>query len=153
MANTNEIMNAFFGVSGLEKITVNESSNIYKKESFNKFMCDTFPQYVEGGIIPSSKYEGVAKKARKKLRLLLLQVLETFQAQKSEENRKIFAMQFAKFYSEYYIVNDYTLASVTNGRMKQDSIDIIQKTLPQLKMLLEQQATQKQQATNEKKKK
>lgn len=145
-------MNAFFGVSGFEKITVNESSNIYKKESFNKFMCDTFPQYVEKGAITPSKYESVAKKARKKLRLLLLQVLETFQAQRSEENRKKFAMQFANFYSEYYIVNDYTLASVTNGRMKQDSIDLIQKTLPQLKMLWEQQAiNKKQQATNEKK--
>lgn len=141
MANVNETINAFFGINGIEKVTVNENSNIYKKDAFNKFMCDTFPQYVEGGIIPPSKYESVAKKARKKLRLILLQIFEMFAAQKSEDAKKKFAIQFAKFYSEFYIVNNYTLASVTNGRMKPESIAIIQKYLPQLKTLLEQQAT------------
>lgn len=143
MANVNSTLNAFFGVNGIEKVTVNESSNIYKKERFNAFMVEQFPQYVEGGVIPPSKYEGVAKKARKVLRVMLLQIFEMFAAQKTKEQKKKFAIQFAKFYSEFYIVNDYTLASVTNGKLKAESQAIIQKYLPELKLLLTEQTEKK----------
>lgn len=143
MANVNSTLNAFFSVNGIEKVTVNESSNIYKKERFNAFMVEQFPQYVEGGVIPLSKYEGVAKKARKVLRVMLLQIFEMFAAQKTKEQKKKFAIQFAKFYSEFYIVNDYTLASVTNGKLKAESQAIIQKYLPELKLLLTEQTEKK----------
>ena len=143
MSNINSTINQFFGVDGLEKVTVNENSNIYKKESFNAFMVQQFPQYVENGVIPPSKYEGVAKKTRKVLRTMLLQIFEMFAKQKTKEAQKKFAIQFAKFYQEFYIVNDYTLASVTNGRLKPESQQIIQTYLPQLKTLLEEQKVKK----------
>lgn len=139
MSNINSTINQFFGVDGLEKVTVDEKSNIYKKESFNAFMVQQFPQYVENGVIPPSKYEGVAKKTRKVLRTMLLQIFEMFAKQKTKESQKKFAIQFAKFYQQFYIVNDYTLSSVTNGRMKPESQQIIEKYLPQLKTLLEEQ--------------
>lgn len=143
MSNINSTINQFFGVDGLEKVTVNENSNIYKKEAFNAFMVQQFPQYVENGVIPPSKYESVAKKARKVLRTMLLQIFEMFAKQKTKEAQKKFAIQFAKFYQQFYIVNDYTLASVTNGRMKPESQQIIQTYLPQLKTLLEEQKVKK----------
>lgn len=143
MANLNATLNQFFGIDGIEKVTVNENSNIYKKEAFNAFMIKQFPQYVENGVIPPSKYENVARKARKMLRIMLLQIFEVFARQKTKEAQKKFAIQFAKFYQEFYIVNDYTLASVTNGRMKPESQQIIQTYLPQLKTLLEEQKVKK----------
>lgn len=139
----NNTLNQFFGVDGIEKVTVNENSNIYKKEAFNAFMVEQFPQYAENGVIPPSKYENVAKKTRKVLRTMLLQIFEMFAKQKTKEAQKKFAIQFAKFYQQFYIVNDYTLASVTNGRLKVDSQQIIQTYLPQLKMLLEEQKVKK----------
>lgn len=139
MTNVNATLNQFFGVNGIEKVTVNESSNIYKKEAFNAFMLQQFPQYAENGAIPPSKYESVAKKTRKILRTMLLQIFEMFARQKTKEQQKKFALQFAQFYQQFYIVNDYTLESVTNGRLKPENQQIIQKYLPQLKLLLEEQ--------------
>lgn len=143
-------MSQFFGVEGLDKVTISEKGNVYKKEAFNKAMREYFPQYLEeNGEIPVSKYESLAKKTRKKLRMCLLQILETFNAQKTIEAQKKFAIQFAKFYSEFYIVNDYTLSSVTNGRMSEDSQQLIIKQLPKIHALLQEQ---KAPATAEKKK-
>lgn len=150
MANSNFIMSQFFGVEGLDKVTITEKGNVYKKEAFNKAMREYFPQYLENGEIPASKYESLAKKTRKKLRMCLLQILEAFNVQKTIEAQKKFAIQFAKFYSEFYIVNDYTLSSVTNGRMSEDSQQLIAKQLPKIHALLEEQ---KAPATTEKKKK
>lgn len=143
MTNVNATLNQFFGVDGIEKVTINETSNIYKKEAFNAFMVQQFPQYAENGVIPPSKYEGVAKRTRKVLRIMLLQIFETFARQKTKEAQKKFAIQFAKFYQQFYIVNDYTLSSVTNGRLKPKSQQIIQTCLPQLKTLLEEQTSKK----------
>lgn len=144
MTNVNATLNQFFGVDGIEKVTINETSNIYKKEAFNAFMVQQFPQYAENGVIPPSKYEGVAQKTRKVLRIMLLQIFETFARQKTKEAQKKFAIQFAKFYQQFYIVNDYTLSSVTNGRLKPESQQIIQTCLPQLKTLLEEQTSKKE---------
>lgn len=144
MTNVNATLNQFFGVDGIEKVTINETSNIYKKEAFNAFMVQQFPQYAENGVIPPSKYEGVAKRTRKVLRIMLLQIFEMFARQKTKEAQKKFAIQFAKFYQQFYIVNDYTLSSVTNGRLKPQSQQIIQTCLPQLKTLLEEQTSKKE---------
>lgn len=135
------VISQFFGVEGIEKVTVSANGNIYKKEAFNAFMVQQFPQYAENGVIPPSKYEGVAKKARKVLRVMLLQIFEMFAAQKTQEQKKKFALQFAKFYAEFYVVNDYTLASVTNGKLKVESQQIISKYLPEIRQLLDQQKT------------
>lgn len=139
----NSIINQFFGVDGLEKVNVTSAGNVYKKETFDKFMVQQFPQNVENGIIIPSKYETTAKKARKVLRTMLLEVCEMFLNQKTNEQKKKFAIQFAKFYSEFYIVNDYTLESVTNGKLKPESQEIIAKCLPEIKTLLEEQKTTK----------
>ena len=137
----NSIINQFFGIEGLEKVNVTSAGNVYKKETFDKFMVDQFPQNVENGIIIPSKYETTAKKARKVLRTMLLQICEMFLNQKTKEQKKKFAIQFAKFYSEFYIVNNYTLESVTNGKLKPESQEIITKCLPEIKTLLEEQKT------------
>lgn len=132
-------MSQFFGIDGLDKVTITEKGNIYKKEAFNKAMREYFPQYLDNGEIPASKYKSLANKTRKKLRMCLLQILEAFNAQKTIEAQKKFAIQFAKFYSEFYIVNDYTLSSVTNGRMSEDSQQLIAKQLPKIHALLDSQ--------------
>lgn len=139
----NSIINQFFGVEGLEKVNVTSTGSVYKKEAFDTFMIEQFPQYIENGVIAPSKYEIVAKKARKTLRIMLLQVCEMFLNQKTIEQKKKFALQFAKFYNTFYIVNDYTLSSVTNGKLKLESQEIITKCLPQIKALLEEQKTTK----------
>lgn len=139
MSTSNFIMSQFFGIEGLDKVTITEKGNVYKKEAFNKAMRKYFPQYLENGEIPASKYESLARKTRKKLRMCLLQILEAFNAQKTIEAQKKFAIQFAKFYSEFYIVNDYTLSSVTNGRMSEDSQQLIAKQLPKIHALLDSQ--------------
>lgn len=149
MANSNFILSQFFNVNGLDKVTVTKKGNVYKKEAFNKAIREYFPQYLENGEIPASKYKALANKTHKKLRLCLLQILEMFNAQKTIEAQKKFAIQFAKFYSEFYIVNDYTLLSVTNGRMSEDSQQLIAKQLPKIHALLEEQKALK---TTEKKK-
>lgn len=143
----NSIINQFFGIEGLEKVNVTSAGNVYKKETFDKFMVNQFPQNVENGIIIPSKYETTAKKARKILRTMLLQICEMFLNQKTNEQKKKFAIQFAKFYSEFYIVNDYTLESVTNGKLKPESQLIITKCLPEIKTLLEEQKTTTQKTT------
>lgn len=135
----NSIINQFFGIEGLEKVQVSSASSIYKKEAFDNFMVNQFPQNVENGIIIPSKYEVTAKKARKVLRTTLLQICEMFLNQKTNEQKKKFAIQFAKFYSEFYIVNTYTLESVTNGKLKLESQKILTKCLPEIKTLLEEQ--------------
>lgn len=139
----NSVINQFFGIEGIEKVTVTSNGNIYKKEAFNAFMVKQFPQYAENGVIPPSKYTKVAKKAREMLRVLLLQIFEMFAAQKTPEQKKKFALQFAKFYSEFYVINDYTLQSVTNGKLKPESQQIIQTYLPQIRELLDLQQTTK----------
>ena len=78
---------------------------------------------------------------------MLLQICEMFLNQKTNEQKKKFAIQFAKFYSEFYIVNDYTLESVTNGKLKPESQLIITKCLPEIKTLLEEQKTTTQKTT------
>lgn len=134
---TNAVITQFFGIDGIEKISVTESGNIYKKEAFNAFMVQQFPQYVENGVIAPSKYESVAKKARKVLRVMLLQIFEMFAKQTTKSAKEKFAIQFAKFYAEFYIVNDYTLSSVTNGKLKPESQAIISKYLPEINNILQ----------------
>lgn len=136
MSKTNSVINQFFGIEGIEKIEVTESGNIYKKEAFNAFMVQQFPQNVENGAIIPSKYESTAKKARKQLRTLLLQVLEMFARQSTENAKQKFAIQFAKFYAEFYIVNDYSVTSVTNGKMKSENLAIISENLPKINAIL-----------------
>lgn len=154
----NSIMNQFFGIEGLEKVQVSSAaSSVYKKETFDSFMVNQFPQNVENGIIIPSKYESTAKKARKVLRTTLLQICEMFLNQKTNEQKKKFAIQFAKFYSEFYVVNNYTLESVTNGKLKLESQKILTKCLPEIKTLLEEQqktttTTKKSQQKNHNKK-
>lgn len=138
----NSIINQFFGIEGLEKVNVTSASSVYRKEAFDNFMVNQFPQNVENGIIIPSKYESTAKKARKVLRTTLLQICEMFLNQKTNEQKKKFAIQFAKFYNEFYIVNNYTLESVTNGKLKLESQKILTKCLPEIQTLLKEQKLQ-----------
>lgn len=115
---------------------------IYNKKAFDAFCVDAFPESVIDGVIMPSKYEIVAKKARKKLRQFLLQTLEAFLQCKDAKNKEKFAKEFAKFYSEFYRVNDYSVASVTNGKMKTDAIATITKAMQQLAVM--QQKSEKQ---------
>lgn len=149
MKQTNSVINQFFGVNGIEKIEISESGNIYKKEAFNAFMIQQFPQSVENGVIIPSKYESTAKKARKVLRTLLLQVCEMFARQTTKSAKEKFAIQFAKFYSQFYIVNDYSVNSVTNGKMKAENIAVIANVLPEINAILSAMKVN----TNEKKSK
>lgn len=137
MKTINSVINQFFGVDGIEKVNVTNGGNIYKKDAFDAFMIQQFPQYVENGVIALSKYEGVSKKARKVLRVMLLQIFEMFAKQTTKQAKEKFAIQFAKFYANFYIVNDYTLTSVTNGKLKPESQAIINKYLPEIKNLLD----------------
>ena len=114
----------------------NNTQTIYKSETFNAYMRECNETLLdEKGEIPPTKLEKAIKKTRKKIRLLLLDILETFKKQKDKEKQKIFANEFAKFYSSFYLINDYTLNSVTNGKMKPESITLINETLPLLKAL------------------
>lgn len=128
--------NAEILLNGANNASANNAQTIYKSETFNAYMKSVNETLLdEKGEIPPTKYEKAVKKTRKKIRLLLLDILENFKRQTDKSKQKTFANEFAKFYSSFYLVNDYTLASVTNGKMKPESINLINETLPQLKAL------------------
>lgn len=131
MAN---ILNKFFTESANVVANVNNVDNsvIYNKKAFDAFCVDAFPESVIDGVIMPSKYESVAKKARKKLRQFLLHILEAFLQCNDAKSKEKFAKEFATFYAEFYRVNDYTVASVTNGKMKAESVATITKAMQQL---------------------
>ena len=134
MAN---MLNKFFTESANVVANANNADNgvIYNKKAFDAFCADAFPESVVDGVIMPSKYEMVAKKARKKLRQFLLQTLEAFLQCRDAKSKEKFAKEFANFYSEFYRVNDYTVASVTNGKMKADAIETITKAMQQLAIM------------------
>lgn len=134
MAN---MLNNFFTESANVVANVNNADNgvIYNKKAFDAFCVDAFPESVIDGAIAPSKYENVAKKARKKLRQFLLQTLEAFLQCKDAKSKEKFASEFANFYAEFYRVNDYTVASVTNGKMKAESVATITKAMQQLEKM------------------
>ena len=142
MAN---MLNNFFTESAnvIAKSANADNGTIYNKKAFDAFMIDAFPESVTDGAIAPSKYENCAKKARKKLRQFLLQTLEAFLSVTDKKQKEKFASEFAKFYSEFYKCNDYSVASVTNGKMKAESIATITKAMQGLKAM---------QTANEKKK-
>lgn len=125
----------------IEKTANAENGTIYNKKAFDAFIIDSYPESVADGEIMPSKYENCAKKARKKLRNFLLQTLEAFLSVSDKKQKEKFAKEFANFYTEFYKVNDYSVASVTNGKMKAESIATITKALKELKAL--QTATEK----------
>ena len=134
MAN---ILNKFFTESANVVANANNADNgvIYNKKAFDAFCVDAFPESVVDGVIMPSKYEIIAKKARKKLRQFLLQTLEAFLQCHDAKSKEKFAKEFANFYAEFYRVNDYTVASVTNGKMKAESVATITKAMQQLKAM------------------
>ena len=140
MAN---ILNKFFTESANIVANANNADNgtIYNKKAFDAFIIDSYPENVVNGEIMPSKYENCAKKARKKLRNFLLQTLEAFLSVSDKKQKEKFAKEFANFYTEFYKTNDYSVASVTNGKMKAESIATITKALQELKTL--QTATEK----------
>lgn len=148
MAN---MLNNFFTESAnvIVKSANADNGTIYNKKAFDAFCVDAFPESVIDGVITPSKYEIVAKKARKKLRQFLLQTLEAFLQCKDAKNKEKFAKEFANFYAEFYRVNDYTVASVTNGKMKADAIATITKAMQQLAIM---QKNEKKQEKQEKQK-
>lgn len=131
MAN---MLNKFFTESANVVANANNADNgiIYNKKAFDAFCVDAFPESVIDGVIMPSKYESVAKKARKKLRQFLLQTLEAFLQCNDAKSKEKFAKEFATFYAEFYRVNDYTVASVTNSKMKAESVATITKAMQQL---------------------
>lgn len=131
MAN---MLNNFFTESAnvIAKSANADNGTVYNQKAFNAFMVDAFPESVVDGAIMPSKYESVTKKARKKLRQFLLQTLEAFLQCNDAKSKEKFAKEFATFYAEFYRVNDYTVASVTNGKMKAENIAIITKAMQQL---------------------
>ena len=141
MAN---MLNKFFTESAnvIAKSANADHGTIYNKKAFNAFCVDAFPESVIDGVIAPSKYEKVAKKARKKLRQFLLQTLEAFLSVTDKKQKENLAREFAKFYSEFYRVNDYTVASVTNSKMKAESLATITKAMQQLAIM--QQKSEKQ---------
>lgn len=152
MAN---MLNNFFTESAnvIAKSANAENGTIYNKKAFDAFCVDAFPESVVDGAIAPSKYENVAKKARKKLRQFLLQTLEAFLQCKDAKTKEKFASEFAKFYAEFYRVNDYTVASVTNGKMKADATATITKAMQQLEKMQEskKQESKKQEKQESKK--
>lgn len=143
MAN---MLNKFFTESANVVANANNADNgvIYNKKAFDAFCVDAFPESVVDGAIAPSKYENVAKKARKKLRQFLLQTLEAFLQCKDAKNKEKFAKEFANFYAEFYRVNDYTVASVTNGKMKAESVATITKAMQQLAAMQKSEKAGKQ---------
>lgn len=149
MAN---MLNKFFTESANVVANANNADNgvIYNKKAFDAFCVDAFPESVVDGVIMPSKYEIIAKKARKKLRQFLLQTLEAFLQCKDAKTKEKFASEFANFYAEFYRVNDYTVASVTNGKMKADATATITKAMQQLAAM---QKSDKKQEKSEKQEK
>ena len=143
MAN---MLNNFFTESAnvIAKSANADNGTIYNKKAFDAFMVDAFPESVNDGVITPSKYENCAKKARKKLRQFLLQTLEAFLSVTDKKQKEKFASEFAKFYSEFYKCNDYSVASVTNGKMKTESIATITKAMQQLAAMLKNEKQEKQ---------
>lgn len=153
MAN---MLNNFFTESAnvIEKSANADNGVIYNKKAFDAFCVDAFPESVADGVIMPSKYENVAKKARKKLRQFLLQTLEAFLQCNDAKTKENFAREFAKFYAEFYRVNDYSVASVTNGKMKADAMATITKAMQQLeKMQKSEKQESKKQEKSEKQEK
>lgn len=144
MAN---ILNKFFTESANVVANANNADNgvIYNKKAFDAFCVDAFPESVVDGVIMPSKYETIAKKARKKLRQFLLQTLEAFLQCKDAKSKEKFAKEFANFYAEFYRVNDYTVASVTNGKMKADATATITKAMQQLAAMQKNEKKQEKQ--------
>lgn len=142
MAN---MLNNFFIESAnvIAKSASADNGTIYNKKTFDAFCADAFPESVKDGVIMPSKYEAIAKKARKKLRQFLLQTLEAFLSVTDKKQKEKFANEFAKFYSEFYKCNDYSVASVTNGKMKADAMATITKAMQQLAAM--QQKSEKKQ--------
>ena len=143
MAN---MLNNFFTESAnvIAKSANADNGTIYNKKAFDAFMVDAFPESVIDGVITPSKYENCAKKARKKLRQFLLQTLEAFLSVTDKKQKEKFASEFAKFYAEFYRVNDYTVASVTNGKMKADATATITKAMQQLAIMQKNEKQEKQ---------
>lgn len=127
--------------NAIEKTANADNGTIYNKKAFDAFIIDSYPENVANGEIIPSKYENCAKKARKKLRNFLLQTLESFLQVSDKKQREKFAKEFANFYKEFYKVNDYSVSSVTNGKMKAESLATITKALKELQIL--QTATEK----------
>lgn len=142
MAN---MLNNFFTESANVIANANNADNgvIYNKKAFDAFCVDAFPESVSDGVIMPSKYEAIAKKARKKLRQFLLQTLEAFLQCKDAKSKENFAREFAKFYAEFYRVNDYSVASVTNGKMKADAMATITKAMQQLEKMQKSEKQEK----------
>lgn len=142
MAN---MLNNFFTESANVVANANNADNgvIYNKKAFDAFCVDAFPESVSDGVIMPSKYEAIAKKARKKLRQFLLQTLEAFLQCKDAKSKENFAREFAKFYAEFYRVNDYSVASVTNGKMKADAMATITKAMQQLEKMQKSEKQEK----------
>lgn len=142
MAN---MLNNFFTESANVVANANNADNgvIYNKKAFDAFCVDAFPESVKDGVIMPSKYEAIAKKARKKLRQFLLQTLEAFLQCKDAKSKENFAREFAKFYAEFYRVNDYSVASVTNGKMKADAMATITKAMQQLEKMQKSEKQEK----------
>ena len=144
MAN---MLKNFFTESANVVANANNADNgvIYNKKAFDAFCVDAFPESVIDGVIMPSKYEAIAKKARKKLRQFLLQTLEAFLQCKDAKSKEKFAKEFANFYAEFYRVNDYTVASVTNGKMKTESVATITKAMQQLEKMQKSEKKQEKQ--------
>lgn len=151
MAN---MLNNFFTESANVVANVNNVDNgvIYNKKAFDAFCADAFPESVKDGVIMPSKYEMVAKKARKKLRQFLLQTLEAFLSVTDKKQKEKFASEFANFYTEFYRVNDYSVKSITNGKMKADAIATITKAMQQL-AIMQQESKKQEKSENQKKQK
>ena len=143
MAN---MLNNFFTESAnvIAKSANAENGTIYNKKAFDAFCVDAFPESVVDGVITPSKYEIIAKKARKKLRQFLLQTLEAFLQCHDAKSKEKFAKEFANFYAEFYRVNDYSVASVTNGKMKADAMATITKAMQQLAAMQKSEKQEKQ---------
>lgn len=144
MAN---MLNKFFTESANVVANANNADNsvIYNKKAFDAFCVDAFPESVKDGVIMPSKYELIAKKARKKLRQFLLQTLEAFLSVTDKKQKEKFASEFANFYAEFYRVNDYTVASVTNGKMKADAMATITKAMQELSAMQKNEKKQEKQ--------
>lgn len=152
MAN---MLNKFFTESANVVSNANNADNgvIYNKKAFDAFCVDAFPESVKDGVIMPSKYEIIAKKARKKLRQFLLQTLEAFLQCNDAKSKEKFAKEFANFYAEFYRVNDYTVASVTNGKMKSDAMATITKAMQQLEKMQKSDKQEKSESKKQEKQK
>lgn len=137
------LLNSFFTESAtIVANNKNAENSVYNKNAIEKLIRDMYPENVnEKGEISPSKYESLIKKARKRLRVFLLDTLEKFLSAKDKKAKEKFAKEFSIFYAEFYKVNDYTLHSVTNGKMKESAISVINNAFAELKKINEKQTT------------